>query len=62
MSNTNDPELCSLITNACKPPKNFDFPETVQLFKFVWFEEYPWICYSRWEEILQQKTIHKNLT
>ena len=41
MSDTTDPELCSLITKFCKPPQNFDFPETVQLFKFVWFEEFP---------------------
>ena len=27
MSNTRDPELCSIITNVCKPPKHFDFPE-----------------------------------
>ena len=27
MSDTIDPELCSLITNVCKPPQNFDFPE-----------------------------------
>ena len=25
MSDTADPELCSLITNVYKPPKNFDF-------------------------------------
>ena len=28
MSDTIDPELCSLITNMCKPPKNFYVPET----------------------------------
>ena len=32
-----------------KPPKNFDFPETDRFFRFVWFEEFPWVCYSRWE-------------
>ena len=32
MSNTTDPKLCSLITNVCKPPKNFDFPEIAQPF------------------------------
>ena len=41
MPDTTDPELCSLITNVCKLPKNFDFPETEQSFRFVWFEESP---------------------
>ena len=41
MSNTTDPEECSLITNVCKPPKSFDFPEIWQPFMFVWFEECP---------------------
>ena len=27
MPDTINPELCSLITNVCKPPENFDFPE-----------------------------------
>ena len=49
MSDTTDPEMCSLITDVCKPPKNFDFPETEQPFRFVWFEEFPWVCFSRWE-------------
>ena len=30
MSETTDLELCSLITNVCKPLKNFNFPETEQ--------------------------------
>ena len=42
MSDTTDPELSSLITNVWKPPKNFDFPESEQLYRFVWFEEFPW--------------------
>ena len=46
MSNTTDPELCCLITNVCKPPPNFDFVEIEQQFMFVWFEEFPWVCYS----------------
>ena len=40
MSNTTDPEVLSLITNVCKPPKCFDFPETEQPYRFVWFEEF----------------------
>ena len=32
-----------------KPPKNVDFPETVQAFRFVWFEEFPWVSNSQWE-------------
>ena len=32
MSNTANPEKCSLITNLCKPHKNVDFPEIVQPF------------------------------
>ena len=50
MSNTIDPELCFLITSVCKAPKNIDFPEIGQPFRFVWFEECPWVCYSRWED------------
>ena len=30
MSDKTDPELCSLITNVCKPPKGFDFPGAEQ--------------------------------
>ena len=47
---TTDPELCSLKTNVCKPPRKFDFPEIVQLFMFACFEEFQWICYSCWED------------
>ena len=50
MLDTADPELCSIITNVCKPPKHFDFPETKKAFRFVWFEEFPWICFSWWED------------
>ena len=46
MSDTTDPEKCSPITKLCKPSKNFDSPEAEQLFMFVWFEEFPWVCYS----------------
>ena len=35
MSDISDAELYSLITNVYKPPKNFDFPETEQSFRFV---------------------------
>ena len=45
MSNTTDPDLCSLITNVYKPLKNFDFQKIVQPFMFAWFEEFPWACY-----------------
>ena len=38
MSDTADLELCSLITNVYKPPKNFDFPKIDQRFRCVWFE------------------------
>ena len=34
----------------CNPPKNFDFAEIPQHFMFVWFEEFPWVCYSCWED------------
>ena len=46
MSDTTDPELCSVITNVYKPPKNFDFPESAQSFRFAWLEEFPGVCYS----------------
>ena len=45
LSDISDTELNSLTTNVYKPPKNFDFPETEQSFKFVWFEEVPLVCY-----------------
>ena len=45
-----DTTVFSLITNVCKPPKNIDFTEAKQLFMFAWFEEFPWVCYSWWED------------
>ena len=33
MSDKTDPEMCSLVNNLCKPPKNFHFLETDQSFK-----------------------------
>ena len=63
MSETTDPEVCPLITNVCKPPKNF--PKTEQPFRFVWFEALPWVCYSRWEYRTYSLTFvfygHKNV-
>ena len=41
MTDKIDPEMCSVITNVFKPPKNFDFPETEKSIRFVWFEEFP---------------------
>ena len=38
MSEPNNSELYSLITNVYKPPKIFDFPETEQ--PFDWFEKF----------------------
>ena len=29
-----------------KPPLKFDFPETELSLRFIWFEKFPWICYS----------------
>ena len=46
MLDKTDPALCSLITKLCKPPQNFDFPENKNRFRFIWFEEFPWVCYS----------------
>ena len=45
-----DPELCSFITNVCKPLKNLDFPGIAQPFRLVWFEEFPWVCHSSGED------------
>ena len=45
-----DPQLYFLIKNLYKPHKTFDFPETDRHFRFVWFQEFPWLCYSRWED------------
>ena len=50
MSDISDAEFYCLITKVYKPPKNFDFPETERSFLFVWFEEFPWVYYSRWED------------
>ena len=50
MPDISDAELYSLITNVHKPPKNFDLPEIEQSFRFVWFEEFTWVCYSQWED------------
>ena len=50
MSDTADPELCSFITNVCKPPKNLNFPQTEQPLRFILFEEFPWVCYCSWED------------
>ena len=36
MSGTTDPELCSLITNVCEPPKTFDFREAGQSLKSLY--------------------------
>ena len=44
--------ILKCITNNCKPPKNLDSSET-QLsfsFRFVWFENFPFLCYCLWED------------
>ena len=33
----------------CKPPKNFNLSEILQLFRFVWCEEFPRVCFSPWK-------------
>ena len=50
MTDTADPELCSLIINVCKPSKNVDNPETEQPVRFNWFEEFPFFLYCWWED------------
>ena len=50
MSDTTNPELCSIITNVCKPPKDFDFKEAEQSCSFVWFEQFRWVYYFWWED------------
>ena len=50
MSDISDNELHSLMTNVYKPPKNFDIPENERSFRFAWFQEFQWVCYSRWED------------
>ena len=50
MLDKTDSELCSLITNVCKPPKEFDFTEAGLPCRFVWYEEFPWVCYFWWED------------
>ena len=50
MPDITNPELCLLITNVCKPHKNFDTPQTEQPFRFAWFEEFPWVYCCWWED------------
>ena len=38
--------ILMLITNHFKLPQNFEFPEAELFFRFVWFEKFPWVCYS----------------
>ena len=47
LSDIGDTSLYSQITNASKVPINVDFSKTEQSFRFVWFEEFPWVYYSR---------------
>ena len=49
-SDLTDPQMYFLIKNVYKPHKTFDFPEKDRHFRFVWFQESPWLCYSRWED------------
>ena len=49
------------MTNICKPPKNFDFPDTEQPFVFVWSEEFQCVCYSQWEDRASVLFDHKNV-
>ena len=67
MSEPNNSELYSLITNVCKPPKIFDFPETEQ--PLAWFEKFPWVCYFWWDDrtyylpcvLFDHKNVRKSL-
>ena len=36
--------------NVYQPHKTFDFTETAQHFRFVWCQEFPWLCYYHWED------------
>ena len=36
--------LMKCINNNCKPPQNFEFPETELSCRFIWFEKFPWVC------------------
>ena len=45
-----EPQLYFLIKNVYKPRKTFNFPEAERHFRFVWSQEFPWVCYSRWED------------
>ena len=50
LSDISDTVLNSLISNVYKLQKNFDYIKTERSFRFVWFEEFPWVCYSWWED------------
>ena len=45
-----DLQLYFLIKSVYKSHKTFDFDETDQYFGFVWFQEFPWLCSSRWKD------------
>ena len=50
MSDINDSETYSLITNVHKPPKTFDFPETNQPLGLCGLNKiFQWFCHSWWE-------------
>ena len=42
--------ILKCVTSNCKPPQDFDFPETKLLFRFVWFEKSQYVYYSRWKK------------
>ena len=56
-SNLAEPQLYFLIKNVYKPHKAFDFPETDQHFRFVWFQEFPWLIFFIFSTCLCHKTI-----
>ena len=49
-SDLTEPQLYFLINNVYKTNKTFYFSETDQHFVFVWFQKFPWLCYSCWND------------
>ena len=42
---------CILLLPVCaNHPKILTSEKTKQSFRSVWFEEFPWVCYSLWED------------
>ena len=49
-SDLSDLRLYFLVNNVYELSINFEFSESERSFRFVWFEEFPWVCSSLLED------------